>query len=73
MSRTAKEVEEIVRAEGAIPATVAVIDGKVCVGLSLDELNHLAKSKNLLKVSRRDLPYIISKVSSIEFKQSHSG
>ncbi|XP_013887823.1 pseudouridine-metabolizing bifunctional protein C1861.05 [Austrofundulus limnaeus] len=59
--RTAKEVEEIVRAEGAIPATIAVIDGEICVGLSLDELSHLAKSKNLLKVSRRDLPYVISK------------
>ncbi|XP_037538945.1 pseudouridine-metabolizing bifunctional protein C1861.05 [Nematolebias whitei] len=58
---TAKQVEAIVRAEGATPATVAVIDGEIRVGLSLDELDHLASSKSPLKVSRRDLPYVISK------------
>uniref|UniRef100_A0AAQ6ILB1 Carbohydrate kinase PfkB domain-containing protein n=1 Tax=Anabas testudineus TaxID=64144 RepID=A0AAQ6ILB1_ANATE len=58
---TAKEVEGIVRAEGAIPATVGVIEGKVHVGLSSEELDHLARSKSSLKVSRRDLPYVISK------------
>lgn len=61
-SSTAKEVEGIVRAEGAIPATVGVIEGKVHVGLSSEELDHLARSKSSLKVSRRDLPYVISKV-----------
>ncbi|XP_069019617.1 uncharacterized protein [Embiotoca jacksoni] len=59
--RTAKEVEAIVRAEGATPATVAVIDGEVHVGLSSEELDHLAQCKSSLKVSRRDLPYVISK------------
>ncbi|KAF7224087.1 transcript variant X2 [Nothobranchius furzeri] len=58
---TATEVEAIVRAEGATPATVAVIDGEIRVGLSADELNYLAQSKSLLKVSRRDLPYVVSK------------
>ncbi|XP_071753678.2 uncharacterized protein LOC139910311 [Centroberyx gerrardi] len=58
---TAKEVEAIVRAEGATPATVGVIQGKVHVGLSTEELDHLARSKTSLKVSRRDLPYAISK------------
>lgn len=59
---TTKEVEAIVRAEGATPATVGVIEGEVHVGLSSDELEHLARSTNSLKVSRRDLPFIISKV-----------
>ncbi|KAK2842501.1 hypothetical protein Q5P01_012701 [Channa striata] len=58
---TAKEVEAIVRAEGATPATVAVIEGKVHVGLSSEELDCLASSKSSVKVSRRDLPYVISK------------
>ncbi|XP_047238373.1 pseudouridine-metabolizing bifunctional protein C1861.05 isoform X3 [Girardinichthys multiradiatus] len=58
---TAKEVEAIVRDEGATPATVGVIEGEICVGLSSEELEHLARSKSPLKVSRRDLPYVISK------------
>ncbi|CAK6950857.1 uncharacterized protein zgc:136858 isoform X2 [Scomber scombrus] len=58
---TAKEVEAIVRAEEAIPATVGVIDGKVHVGLSSEELHYLARCKSSMKVSRRDLPYVISK------------
>ncbi|XP_042268240.1 pseudouridine-5'-phosphate glycosidase isoform X3 [Thunnus maccoyii] len=58
---TAKEVEAIVRAEEATPATVGVIDGKIHVGLSSEELDHLARYKNSMKVSRRDLPYVISK------------
>lgn len=62
LSSTAKEVEAIVRAEGATPATVGVIEGKVHVGLSSEELEHLARSKSSLKVSCRDLPYVISKV-----------
>lgn len=62
LSSTAKEVEAIVRAEGVTPATVGVIEGKVHVGLSPEELDHLARCKSSLKVSRRDLPYVVSKV-----------
>uniref|UniRef100_A0A8C1GC44 Zgc:136858 n=1 Tax=Cyprinus carpio TaxID=7962 RepID=A0A8C1GC44_CYPCA len=58
---TAKEVEAIVRAEGAIPATIGILEGSIHVGLSSDELDFLAQSKMALKVSRRDLPYVISK------------
>ncbi|KAM9753283.1 uncharacterized protein ACNS7B_006624 [Menidia menidia] len=58
---TAKGVEAIVRAEGATPATVGVIEGEIRVGLSSDELDYLAQCKSPLKVSRRDLPYVISK------------
>nr|XP_046249295.1 pseudouridine-metabolizing bifunctional protein C1861.05 isoform X2 [Scatophagus argus] len=58
---TAKEVEAIVREEGATPATVGVIEGEVHVGLSSEELDHLARCKSSVKVSRRDLPYVISK------------
>ena len=59
---TAMEVESLVRAQGAIPATVGVLRGRVHVGLSSEELEYLARSEGSLKVSRRDLPYAISKV-----------
>ncbi|XP_010888082.2 pseudouridine-metabolizing bifunctional protein C1861.05 isoform X2 [Esox lucius] len=57
---TAKEVEAIVRAEGATPATVGLLRGRLHVGLSPEELDYLAQSKTSVKVSRRDLPYAIS-------------
>lgn len=58
---TAKEVEAIVRAEGATPATIGIIEGEIRIGLTSDELDHLARSKSPVKVSRWDLPYVISK------------
>ncbi|KAJ3595987.1 hypothetical protein NHX12_002396 [Muraenolepis orangiensis] len=58
--RTALEVEALVRAQGATPATVGVIRGQVHVGLSSDQLEYLARSEGSLKISRRDLPYAIS-------------
>ncbi|KAK7891883.1 hypothetical protein WMY93_023846 [Mugilogobius chulae] len=61
---TAKEVEAIVRAEGATPATVGVIEGKVHIGLSSEELDFLSQCKTALKVSRRDLPYVLSQKRS---------
>ncbi|XP_066580343.1 uncharacterized protein LOC136771750 isoform X2 [Amia ocellicauda] len=58
---TAKEVEAIVKTNGATPATVAVLEGRVHVGLSEQELQFLASTSTSLKVSRRDLPYVLSK------------
>ena len=59
---TALKVEEIVRSTGAIPATIAIIKGKFKVGLTEDEIEYLGRSgKNILKASRRDIPYLISK------------
>ena len=57
---TAFEVEEIIREEGAVPATIAIIDGKIHIGLSPDEIKKLANSDDVIKASRRDLPYIIA-------------
>ncbi len=59
--QTAQEVEEIIRNEGAVPATIAVLDGIIHVGLSNDELVRLANEKEVVKLSRRDLPIAISK------------
>jgi len=58
---TAREVETIVRSEGAIPATIAILKGKLKVGLNEQELELLGKSQDVLKVSIRDIPYVIVK------------
>jgi pseudouridine-5'-phosphate glycosidase len=58
---TALSVENKVRENGAVPATIAIIEGKCCVGLSADELAYFGKEKNTWKVSLRDMPYVISK------------
>lgn len=57
---TAKEVEQIIRDAGAVPATIAIIDGKICIGLSEEQLELLGNSPDAMKVSRRDLPYVLS-------------
>jgi pseudouridine-5'-phosphate glycosidase len=54
---TALAVEEAVRANGAIPATIAVLDGKLKVGLTSDEIERIGNSDTeVIKCSRRDLP-----------------
>lgn len=58
---TAREVEDIVRAEGSVPATIAILNGKLKVGLNDEELEFLGQSKEILKVSLRDIPYVIAK------------
>ncbi len=57
---TAREVEDVIRAEGAVPATIAVIGGRIRVGLTNDELQQLAQSPDAMKLSRRDLPFAIA-------------
>jgi len=60
--KTAIKVEQIIRDNGAIPATIAILNGKIKVGLSHDEIDFLARSgKKIVKASRRDIPYLISK------------
>ena len=58
--QTAKEVEEIIRKNGAVPATTAIINGKIKIGLSNEELEFLATSKEIAKASRRDFAYLVS-------------
>jgi pseudouridine-5'-phosphate glycosidase len=58
---TARAAEEAVRAEGAIPATIAVWEGRPTVGLSDAELQALAQKDNVVKASRRDLAVAIAK------------
>ncbi|XP_074395213.1 uncharacterized protein LOC102073347 isoform X4 [Zonotrichia albicollis] len=56
----ARKVEEIVRTNGAVPATVGILRGQIHVGLTDEELEFLASSKNAVKVSRRDFPFVLS-------------
>jgi pseudouridylate synthase len=58
----AREVETIIRENGATPATIAVIDGELRAGLSDSELQHFAKTgPSIMKVSTRDLPFVVAK------------
>ena len=57
----AREVEKIIRAEGAVPATMAIIDGRLKAGLTEEELVRMCEAKGVLKVSRRDLPIAAAK------------
>ena len=57
---TARELERIVRAEGALPATVAVLEGRLKVGLEGAALEHLARSPEMAKASVRDLPALMA-------------
>ncbi|MFC5528753.1 pseudouridine-5'-phosphate glycosidase [Cohnella yongneupensis] len=56
----ARKVEAIIRAEGAVPATIGIMDGKVKIGLNEQELEAFATNKHVDKVSRRDFPYMLS-------------
>jgi pseudouridine-5'-phosphate glycosidase len=53
---TARRLEQLIRDGGATPATIAVLNGEFRVGISDEELTHLAESKTIRKISRRDLP-----------------
>ncbi len=56
----ATEVESIVRAHGAVPATIAVLDGVCQVGLSPEQLHHLATIGGVFKATTRDLPWLVA-------------
>jgi pseudouridine-5'-phosphate glycosidase len=59
---TALQVEQIIKDHGAVPATIALINGKIKIGLSTNEIDYLAKSgEKIIKASRRDLPYLLTK------------
>lgn len=57
----ARAIEEAVGAEGALPATIAILEGEICVGLTPDQLSQLALAENVRKCSRRDLPLIVAR------------
>ncbi|MBK8466267.1 MAG: pseudouridine-5'-phosphate glycosidase [Chloracidobacterium sp.] len=58
---TAQKLESIVRENRAVPATVAVLGGKFCVGLDSAQIERLATEKGIRKISRRDLPIAVAR------------
>ncbi len=56
----AAKVEEVIRAQGAVPATMAIIDGRLKAGLTPAELERMCRADGVLKVSRRDLPIVVA-------------
>src|SRR5438105_10215139 len=58
---TARRLEQIVRAEGATPATIAIIAGQICVGLDAAQLEHIATTDDVHKLSTRDLAVAVAR------------
>ncbi len=58
---TARRLEEIVRVAGATPATIAILGGKLLVGLNEAHLRHIAETDDIKKVSTRDLPIALAR------------
>ena len=56
----AREVEDTVRRNGAIPATIAIMSGKICIGLEATALERFAQASDVMKCSRRDIPFAVS-------------
>ncbi|MGN7773133.1 pseudouridine-5'-phosphate glycosidase [Phyllobacterium sp. 22552] len=59
-SRMAADVEAIITQEGAVPATIAIVDGRLKIGLSIEEREALAQVKGAMKLSRADLAFALS-------------
>lgn len=57
---TARTVERTIRAAGAVPATIAILDGRIRIGLDDEDLERLATGPEVMKVSRRDLPVVLA-------------
>ncbi|WP_420332919.1 pseudouridine-5'-phosphate glycosidase [Roseibium sp.] len=57
---TARQVEADIRSEGGVPATIALMDGKIHVGLSDEDLDRLARAENVMKCSRADLTFALA-------------
>jgi pseudouridine-5'-phosphate glycosidase len=58
--QTAREVEQVIRDAGAVPATIAIIGGRICIGLNDEQLELLGTANDAMKVSRRDLAYVLA-------------
>ncbi|HET7578497.1 MAG TPA: pseudouridine-5'-phosphate glycosidase [Bacillales bacterium] len=58
--RMALEVEDLIRKQGAVPATIAIMDGQIRVGLSKEEIERLGNSEEVYKTSIRDFPRVLS-------------
>ncbi len=57
---TAQRVEEVIRSEGAMPATIAVFGGRIRIGQTAGDLEQLARADDVMKLSRADLPFALA-------------
>lgn len=57
----ARAIENVVREQGAVPATIAVLKGEITVGLSAEQLDYLGSAQDVRKCSRRDLPIVVAR------------
>jgi pseudouridylate synthase len=57
---TARRLESIIRDAEATPATIAILNGKICVGLNQDQLRHIGENDDIKKISIRDLPVAVA-------------
>lgn len=57
---TALAVEEVIKGNGAVPATIGILNGRIKIGMTKEEIEYMAHAENVLKVSRRDLPLVIA-------------
>jgi len=57
---TALSVQETIRLQGAVPATIGILDGRIKVGMTEEEIYRLAKAEHVVKVSRRDFPFVVA-------------
>jgi pseudouridine-5'-phosphate glycosidase len=63
---TALSVEQRIRDNGAVPATIAILDGKLCAGLTAEQIEQIGKrGQACVKASRRDIPFIVQDKSTI--------
>ena len=60
-AQTALEVEDDIRSEGAIPATIGIIKGEIVVGMTPAEIDDFGRKEGIAKVSKRDLPIVVAK------------
>lgn len=58
---TALNVEKIIRENGAVPATIAILNGRIKIGLTEEEIEYLGKTPGIIKTSRRDIPFIVAR------------
>ncbi len=58
---TALRVHQVIRENGAVPATVGIIGGRIKVGLTDEEIEYMGKADDVAKISRRDLPFVLAR------------
>ena len=58
---TVLAVEDVIRGNGAVPATIGILNGRIKIGMTKEEIEYMAHAENVMKVSRRDLPLVISR------------